>query len=114
MINVHRIIEGCKHCIDKSGYYTNCVKCPYASEDDCTKQLRDDVIDVLKEYRLKLIAESCVGDYMTNYLKEKGATEEELNFFHDLREKYFVHHKSETNKEQPELPGISVTSSGQK
>lgn len=108
MIDFHRIIEGCKHCIDKSGYYTNCVRCPYASKDDCTKQLRDDVIDVLEAYRLTLIAESCVGDYMTNYLKEKGATEEELKFFQDLREKYFIHHKSETNKEQPELPGIDI------
>lgn len=48
MPDIHKIIEGCKHCIDQAGYSYPCHGCSYASEDECTKHLANDVITALK------------------------------------------------------------------
>lgn len=48
MPDINKIINGCKHCITKSGYSYPCHECPYASEDDCTKHLLEDTLSALE------------------------------------------------------------------
>ena len=48
MIDIPKIIDGCKHCIDQAGYSYPCHGCAYASEDECTKHLFEDVLSALK------------------------------------------------------------------
>lgn len=47
-MDISKIIDGCKHCIDQSGYSYLCHRCAYASEEECTKHLLDDVLLALK------------------------------------------------------------------
>lgn len=47
-MDIPRIIEGCKHCLNTLGYSYMCFGCPYASEDECTKVLSEETIEALK------------------------------------------------------------------
>ena len=48
MSDISKIINGCNHCIDENSHSYHCYGCAYASEDECVKHLRDDIISALK------------------------------------------------------------------